>query len=114
MTDPAKVVKYSDMLRIIHEPEKVIVDVRNPEELKETGKIPSSMNIPLGNLRDALSMSEADFKKQYLREKPTQSTDIIFYCKSGVRASNARDQALELGYSKSKTYIGSWTDWSNH
>lgn len=46
MVDPKKVVSYEDMLKVIHQPEKVIIDVRNPEEVKSTGKIPSSINIP--------------------------------------------------------------------
>lgn len=46
MVDPKRVVSYEDMLKVIHQPEKVIIDVRNPEEVKSTGKIPSSINIP--------------------------------------------------------------------
>lgn len=46
MVDPKRVLSYEDMLKIIHQPEKVIIDVRNPEEIKSSGKIPSSINIP--------------------------------------------------------------------
>ncbi|KPJ08855.1 hypothetical protein RR48_01210 [Papilio machaon] len=46
MVDPKRVVSYEDMLKVIHQPEKVIIDVRNIDEIKATGKIPSSINIP--------------------------------------------------------------------
>lgn len=49
MVDPKRVVSYEDMLKVIQQPEKVIIDVRNPEEVKSTGKIPSSINIPCKN-----------------------------------------------------------------
>lgn len=46
MVDPKRVMSYEDMLKVIHQPEKVIIDVRNPDEVNSTGKIPSSINIP--------------------------------------------------------------------
>lgn len=45
--DPKRVVSYEDMLRVLQEPNrKVIIDVRNPDEIYTTGMIPSSINIP--------------------------------------------------------------------
>lgn len=46
MVDPKRVVSYEDVLKVIHQPEKIIIDVRNPDEVNLTGKIPSSINIP--------------------------------------------------------------------
>ncbi|CAG4991496.1 unnamed protein product [Parnassius apollo] len=113
MVDSRRVVSYEDMLKVIHQPEKVIIDVRNVEEINATGKIPSSINIPLGEVQNTLaSMSDEDFKKQFQRSKPSTSDELIFYCQSGRRSSEALDKALKLGYSNSKTYLGSWNDWS--
>lgn len=113
MVDPKRVLSYEDMLKIIHQPEKVIIDVRSPEEIKSTGKIPSSINIPLSNVQNVLkTMSEEEFLKQFERPKPSSSDELIFYCQSGRRSTEALDRAIELGYSKSKTYLGSWNDWS--
>lgn len=46
MVDPQKVVNYDDVVKSIKHPNKVIIDVRNPDEVSATGKIPSSINIP--------------------------------------------------------------------
>ena len=40
----------------------VLIDVRNPGEVSETGKIPGSVNIPLPELQDAFNMNSALFK----------------------------------------------------
>ncbi|XP_053603274.1 thiosulfate sulfurtransferase/rhodanese-like domain-containing protein 3 isoform X1 [Plodia interpunctella] len=114
MVDPRHVVSYEDILKVIHKPEKLIIDVRNPEEVSSTGKIPSSINIPLSSVSDVLaSMSNEEFQKQYHRTKPSSSDELIFYCQSGRRSTEALDKALKLGYTKSKTYLGSWNDWSS-
>ncbi|XP_021200723.3 rhodanese domain-containing protein CG4456 isoform X1 [Helicoverpa armigera] len=114
MVDPKRVLKYEDMLQVIHQPEKVIIDVRDPDEVQSTGKIPSSINIPLGDVHESLvTMSHEDFRRQYQREKPSNSDELIFYCQSGRRSSEALHKALQMGYVNSKTYLGSWSDWSS-
>lgn len=40
-----KIVTYEEVKAMANEPQKLLVDVRNPDELKE-GKIPHSLNIP--------------------------------------------------------------------
>ncbi|XP_026737470.1 rhodanese domain-containing protein CG4456-like isoform X2 [Trichoplusia ni] len=113
MVDPERVLSYDDMLKVIHQPQKVIIDVRNPDEVNTTGKIPSSINIPLDNVHNALvTMSHEEFRKHYQREKPASTDELIFYCQSGRRSSEALDKALKMGYTKSKTYLGSWSEWS--
>ncbi|KAM3960944.1 rhodanese domain-containing protein CG4456 isoform 1-T2 [Aphomia sociella] len=91
----------------------LIVDVREPDEIKEHGKIPNSINIPLGNVTTVLSsMSETEFKKTYNRPKPAEDTEIIFYCMIGKRSGMAQQNAMNLGYKNVKNYLGSWTEWA--
>ncbi|XP_063376985.1 rhodanese domain-containing protein CG4456-like isoform X1 [Cydia fagiglandana] len=114
MVDPRRVVSFDDISKYTQQSDKVIIDVRNPDEVASTGKIPSSINIPLGNVEPALkSMSDEQFRQHYQRNKPQPSSELIFYCKSGRRACQALDKALQLGYSNSKTYVGSWDEWSS-
>ncbi|XP_041971298.1 rhodanese domain-containing protein CG4456-like [Aricia agestis] len=114
MVDPKRVISYEDMLKIVRQPEKVIIDVRNPEEISSTGRIPSSINIPLNSIDTVLSsMPSEEFKRQFKRDKPSESDELIFYCRSGKRATEALDKALKLGFSNSKNYLGSWEEWSS-
>lgn len=41
-----EIATYEEVKDLPNHPEKVLIDVREPEELKETGQIPTSINIP--------------------------------------------------------------------
>lgn len=41
-----EIATYDEVKDLPNHPEKVLIDVREPEELKETGQIPTSINIP--------------------------------------------------------------------
>ncbi|XP_028179460.1 rhodanese domain-containing protein CG4456-like [Ostrinia nubilalis] len=91
----------------------LIVDVREPDEVKEHGKIPSSINIPLGDVTSVLcTMPDKDFEQRYKRPKPSEDTQIIFYCMIGKRSGKAQHNAINAGYKNVKNYLGSWTDWA--
>lgn len=51
-------------------------------------------------MQDVLSMSDGDFQRYYQRSKPSSNDELIFYCQSGRRSSEALDKALKLGYTK--------------
>ncbi|XP_022215247.2 rhodanese domain-containing protein CG4456 [Drosophila obscura] len=93
-------------------PQKLLIDVREPDELTKTGQIPSSINIPLGIVSQELSTSAELFKSKYGREKPQASTEIIFHCMIGKRSLKAAEAAAALGFKNLKNYEGSWTDWA--
>lgn len=40
------VVTYEEILDLPNQPEKLLIDVRDPPEIKDTGSIPTSINIP--------------------------------------------------------------------
>ena len=62
-----------------------IVDVRNKEEVEETGKIKGSINIPAGEVGD------------HLAEIP-KDKDLVVYCSTGARAEMAYTMLKEKGY----------------
>ncbi|XP_050096885.1 rhodanese domain-containing protein CG4456 isoform X3 [Anopheles aquasalis] len=103
---------YEEVLDLPNHPEKLLIDVRNPDELAETGKIPTSINIPLPQLEEGMKLAESEFKARYGREKPANDTEIIFHCKMGGRAQKATDLATSLGYTNARNYKGSWTEWA--
>uniref|UniRef100_A0A182XZ05 Rhodanese domain-containing protein n=1 Tax=Anopheles stephensi TaxID=30069 RepID=A0A182XZ05_ANOST len=103
---------YEEVLDLPNHPEKLLVDVRNPDELAETGKIPTSINIPLPQLEDGLKLTDEEFKAKFGRDKPGTSTEVIFHCKMGGRAQKATDLAASLGFTNARNYKGSWTEWA--
>ncbi|XP_052894554.1 rhodanese domain-containing protein CG4456 isoform X2 [Anopheles moucheti] len=103
---------YEEVLDLPNHPEKLLIDVRNPDELAETGKIPTSINIPLSQLEEGLNLADEAFKTKFGRDKPSSSTEVIFHCKMGGRAQKATDLASSLGFTNARNYKGSWTEWA--
>ena len=62
----------------------VLVDVRQPVEVRP-GRIPGSISIPLGQLRDRLGELEVD-------------RQVAFQCHSGARSSRGTGLAIKAGY----------------
>ncbi|KAM7360141.1 rhodanese domain-containing protein CG4456-like [Cochliomyia hominivorax] len=108
------IVSYEEVKQLTKHPEKLLIDVREPNELLETGQIPTSINIPLGQVADELSakVDKGAFRAKYGRDKPDKNTEIIFHCKIGKRSQNAAELARSLGYQNTKNYLGSWTEWA--
>ncbi|XP_044570633.1 rhodanese domain-containing protein CG4456 isoform X2 [Drosophila ananassae] len=96
----ASIVTYDEVKDVPNKPEICLIDVRQRKELEETGRIPASINIPLDELEEALTLERANFKLKYGRAKPQKDTKIIFSCKSGRRAEKAEKIAKALGYTK--------------
>ncbi|XP_049869817.1 uncharacterized protein LOC126369443 [Pectinophora gossypiella] len=106
-------VDFDYVNKAIKDDKVLIVDVREPDEIKEHGKIPNSVNIPLGTVTSVLSqMSEKEFEQVYQRPKPTEDTEMIFYCMIGKRSGMAQENAQKLGFRNVKNYLGSFTDWA--
>ena len=62
----------------------VLIDVRNPGEVSETGKIPGSVNIPLPELQDAFNLDSALFEDKYGFTLPEKEAQMILSCKYTV------------------------------
>uniref|UniRef100_A0A182NH53 Rhodanese domain-containing protein n=1 Tax=Anopheles dirus TaxID=7168 RepID=A0A182NH53_9DIPT len=91
---------YEEVLDLPNHPEKLLIDVRNPNELEETGKIPTSINIPLDVVTKAFGpeTSEAEFAQRYGVAKPGLDHYLILSCRTGRRSQMALDAIAELGY----------------
>ncbi|XP_075747746.1 rhodanese domain-containing protein CG4456 isoform X1 [Rhipicephalus microplus] len=95
-----------------HGKKGAVIDVREPQELIDDGRVKGFINIPLKDVQEAFGMHPEDFKNRYHVEKPDPKKDIIFSCRSGRRAAIAAEKLEELGtYHKIKVYAGSFQDW---
>lgn len=106
------VVSYEEVKDLPNHPEKLLIDVREPDELKQFGQIPTSINIPLGEVEKALQLPEDKFKAQYGHSKPKPEDYVIFHCRLGRRSQTASETAAKLGFSNVHNYAGSWLEWA--
>ncbi|XP_029857041.1 thiosulfate sulfurtransferase/rhodanese-like domain-containing protein 3 isoform X4 [Aquila chrysaetos chrysaetos] len=90
------------------------IDVRERWEVDRFGKIPASINIPLGELVEALQMDPMEFKEQYNQKMPSKSDPVVFSCLAGTRSKQALSFAMSLGFSRVQQYAGGFEDWVKH
>lgn len=46
VNDTGRIATYDEILALPQKPEVLLIDVRQPEELEQEGKIPTAINIP--------------------------------------------------------------------
>ncbi|CAI2733919.1 unnamed protein product [Schistosoma spindalis] len=90
-----------------------LIDVREPDELEEAGKIPHAVNIPLGEVEDAFKLDEESFLEKYKIRKPNVADkNVVFSCRSGVRSMRALKIVQDLGYENPLNLVGGYNAWS--
>ncbi|XP_022208372.1 rhodanese domain-containing protein CG4456 isoform X2 [Drosophila obscura] len=99
---------YEQVKDVPNHPEIYLIDVREKEELRQTGSIPASLNIPCNNV----APGSKEFKSSYGRDKPGKDSKIIFSCRSGKRVLEAEKIAKAQGFSNVVIYKGSWLEWA--
>ncbi|KPI44058.1 putative thiosulfate sulfurtransferase, mitochondrial [Cyphellophora attinorum] len=94
------------------DPSRILIDVREPSELLATGTIPSAKNIPIKSSADSFFLSPEEFEEKYGWERPGEDTEVVFFCKAGVRSKAAAGLAQQAGFGgRVGEYGGSWVDW---
>ncbi|XP_036420354.1 thiosulfate sulfurtransferase/rhodanese-like domain-containing protein 3 isoform X2 [Colossoma macropomum] len=108
------VVTYEELKKLLVAKSGVVVDVREPWELREYGNIPGSINVPLGQVNGALQLKPEEFKEKYGGSMPSTTENVVFTCLAGARSIKALEAAVSLGYSNAQHYPGGWQDWAKH
>lgn len=96
------------------DPSVMIIDVREPGELQQSGRVPGAQNLPINSSADGLFLPAEEFEDRFGFEKPTADTEVVFYCKAGVRSRAAARVARMAGWQKVGEYPGSWLDWEKN
>ncbi|TSN21195.1 Thiosulfate sulfurtransferase/rhodanese-like domain-containing protein 3 [Bagarius yarrelli] len=97
---PEGSVTYEQVKKLLVSGSAVVIDVREPWELREYGSMPGSINVPLGQVKTALQLKPEEFMEKYGGEMPSVGEHLVFSCLAGVRSQKALDEARTLGYSK--------------
>ncbi|KAG1948076.1 thiosulfate sulfurtransferase/rhodanese-like domain-containing protein 3 [Pimephales promelas] len=111
-SQPSIDVSYEQLKKLLVSQSGLVIDVREPWELREYGSIQGSINVPLGQLNGALQLKPDEFKEKYRGEMPSQSQNIVFTCLAGVRSKTALETAVSLGYTKVQHFPGGWQEWA--
>ncbi|XP_068180223.1 thiosulfate sulfurtransferase/rhodanese-like domain-containing protein 3 isoform X2 [Antennarius striatus] len=108
---PSIEVSYDRLKQLLAGRKSVVIDVREPWELREYGFIPGSVNVPLGQVSAALQLGPEEFREKYGAELPQQTDNIVFSCLAGIRSKTALETAVSLGYKDVQHYPGGWQGW---
>ena len=110
-------VEYNEFEQFRRNESVLIIDVRNPDELRSNGEIPNAINIPLSHISSYFFGENSElFEEHFGKPLPSSKDPIIVSCKAGVRAEMAR-KLLSTGsgktvYTNVASYGGSYDEWS--
>ncbi|KAF7254535.1 Thiosulfate sulfurtransferase/rhodanese-like domain-containing protein 3 [Varanus komodoensis] len=107
-------VSYRELRDLLESKAILLIDVRERWEINEYGKIPGSVNIPLGEVVEALQMDSVHFKEKYNQDMPSKSDHIVFSCLAGVRSKQALATAKSFGFCRAQQYGGGFQEWAEH
>lgn len=85
----------------------LVIDVREPGEIRSSGKIKGAINIPVGELAAKANLSSPQHDTRLNKDQT-----VILYCASGMRSGSAGNALKSLGYSKVYN-LGPLSAWAN-
>lgn len=91
----------------VDEPGAVLVDLREPAELVDTGVIPGAIHIPRGMLE-----FRADPTSPYSDERLHPERRVLLYCASGGRSALAAATLAQMGYDNVAHLAGGFKSWT--
>ncbi|CZS92271.1 related to D.melanogaster heat shock protein 67B2 [Rhynchosporium agropyri] len=111
-----KIYSFDEVKAFVEKPDpnRVLIDSREPGEVQTTGTIPGSLNIPVTSKPDSFFISGEEFEDRFGFERPSKDQELVFYCKSGVRSRAAASLARQAGWGDVAEYQGSWLDWDKN
>jgi rhodanese-related sulfurtransferase len=97
--------------RLQQDPNTLLIDVREPDDLMPLGVIPGAINIPLGvlPLRADQELPE-QFRDARLQDR---SRPVITTCGGGGQAALAAKLLKDMGFQKVAMIDGGTTGWKN-
>jgi rhodanese-related sulfurtransferase len=102
-------VAVQDLTYLLDDPETVLVDVRDSDELEREGKIPGSLHVSRGMLE-----FQADPESPAYISELKPDGRIILYCGSGGRSALAGKTLHDMGYTDVASLAGGYAAWRIH
>ena len=95
-------INFDDASALVDDPNTIILDVREDQELRESGKIKGAIHVPRGLL-------EFVFRPEDYVKEP-EKMKILVYCAAGARAALAAKTLIYIGY-KDVFNLGGFKEW---
>jgi hypothetical protein len=91
-----KTISPSEALKLMNENKCNLIDIRDPLELQNEGKIENTFHIPRGLLEFFIHPESPYFKK----EKLDPNKEIVLFCAAGGRSALAAKTLKDMGFEK--------------
>lgn len=99
-------VSVAEASELARREDHVIVDLRDPRELKREGKIPGAFSCPRGMLEFWIDPASPYHKPVFAQDKT-----FVFYCASAWRSALATKAAQEMGLNPVAHIEGGFSAW---
>jgi rhodanese-related sulfurtransferase len=99
-------VSAADAIKIAHNDDVVIVDIRDPREIERDGKIPGAFSCTRGMLEFWI-----DPQSPYAKPIFQQDKKFIFHCAGGMRSALAAKTAKDMGLKPVAHMGGGFAGW---
>lgn len=83
----------------------VLLDVREPDEIAQSGLAEGAFLVPLGTVMERCGLGQADRPAGLAADTP-----VILYCAAGGRAQRAGEALIAMGYTDVSN-LGGLSDW---
>src|SRR6185312_6389614 len=84
----------------------LVVDVREPAEVEQSGKVAGAVHIPRGMVEFRADGDTPYYDKNFAKDRA-----VILYCASGGRAALSGQVLKEMGYAEVYN-LGGFNDWA--
>ena len=91
-----KTINADEALKLFEDNNCNLIDIREDNELKNTGKVESSVHIPRGKLEIYLDPNSVLYQQGVL----DLSKEMVLFCAGGVRSALAVKTLKNMGYEK--------------
>ena len=95
----------ADLVKMLDDPNVVIVDIRDPRERERTGVIPGAFSCPRGMVEFWVDPESPYFKPIFGEDKT-----FVFHCASGWRSALTVATLQDMGFAAAHLKDG-FTDW---
>ncbi len=99
-------IEVAAAIGLVDDPLVVLVDLRDPRELKIEGKIPGSFHCPRGMLEFWIDPESPYYKPVFGEDRK-----FVFYCAGGWRSALAAQTAQQMGLQPVAHIVGGFAAW---